>query len=255
MKKVAIVTGASSGMGREFVNTIDKRFSSIDEIWLISRRRDKLEEVRAEVNKPCLIIDEDISEAAFYYRFQKILRQESPNVKMLINAAGFGMVGEFDDIASEVLMGMVNTNCMGLTGMISLVIPYMCENSRIINFASSAAFMPQPGFSVYAATKSYVLSLSRALNRELEKKGIYVTAVCPGPVATEFFTIAESGKKRAWFKDVFMANKTDVVNQALSDSINKKELSVYGMPMKLFMVMTKVLPHRLLLFFYKFLLK
>lgn len=250
MKRVAIITGASSGIGKEFALQIDKNFNSIDEIWLIARRKDRLEELRYEINKSCLVFCEDIAEEGFKDRFIKILKQEKPNVKMLINCAGYGIYGNAIEESIEVEKGMIDVNCTALTVMTLATIPYMTKNSRIINMASSAGFLPQPDFSVYAATKSYVLSFSRSLNRELREKDIFVTAVCPGPVMTEFFTIAEKGKEKPAWKEMFMADAKDVVKLAIKDSINKKELSVYGVAMKLFLFITKVLPHKLILDFY-----
>lgn len=250
MKRVAVVTGASSGMGKEFVSYIDKNFNSIDEIWLIARRRDRLEEIRSEINKSCLIVCEDITDDVFKERFTKMLKQENPVIKMLVNSAGYGIYGEVDSEAIEVETGMIDTNCTGLTTVTLACVPYMMRNSRIINLASSAAFLPQPNFSVYAASKSYVLSFSRALNRELKSRDIFVTSVCPGPVATDFFYIAEKGKEKPKWKEMFMAEAKDVVEQAMKDSIDKKELSIYGIWMKLFYVLTKIVPHRIILTIY-----
>lgn len=250
MKNVAIITGASSGMGREFALLVDKQFQSIDEIWLIARRQTRLEEVRREINKPCLILCEDISEYGFGDTFRRILKQENPQIKMLINCAGYGIAGNMDTEALEVETGMVDTNCKGLTTVTVAALPYMKKNSRIINLASSAAFLPQPGFAIYAATKSYVLSFTRGLNYELKNRNIHATAVCPGPVETEFFTIAENRQKQAGFKKMFMVSAKEVVEKAMKDSINKKELSIYGTPMKLFYLLTRLVPHRVILRFY-----
>lgn len=247
MKRIAIITGASSGMGKEFVYAIDKKYDCIDEIWLIARRRDILDEIREDINKPCLVVCEDITDSGFPQRFKKMLQQEKANIKLLINCAGYGIIGPVEDTALEVSLGMIHTNCTGLTAMIGMAIPYMMKKSRIINLASSAAFVPQPNFAIYAATKSYVLSLSRALNEELRNKEIYVTAVCPGPVATDFFRIAEDGHQRAWFKDLFMSEAKDVVEQALKDSVARKEISIYGNSMKAFYVITNLIPHKILI--------
>ena len=247
MKKIAIITGASSGMGRQFAIKIDRMLKSIDEIWLIARRMELLEEVRGEINRPCRLICEDVTDESYKYVLAKILRQENVEIKMLVNCAGYGIIGEADSEAIEVEVGMAETNCSGLTVTTLVAIPYMSSNSRIINIASSAAFLPQPYFAIYAASKSYVLSFSRALRRELYDRGIVVTAVCPGPVDTEFFSIAEKGSKRAWFKDLTMATADEVVEQALTDSINKKEISVYGVTMKMFRIFTKLVPHKLIL--------
>ena len=246
-KKVAVITGASSGMGREFANLIDRELTCIDEIWLIARRRDRLEEVRDEIHKPSLIICSDVSEDSFADYYRKMLKQERAGIKLLINCAGYGIIGSVAETGYDVSVGMVKTNCEGLTTVTQLSLPYMMEKSRIINLASSAAFLPQPDFAIYAASKSYVLSFSRALNVELRERNIFVTAVCPGPVATEFFRIAEDGHKRAWFKDYFMADCYSVVKQALEDSMARKELSIYGTAMKILYILSKIIPHRIIL--------
>ncbi len=246
-KKVAVITGASSGMGREFAKLIDRELTCIDEIWLIARRRDRLEEVRDEIHKPSLIICSDVSEDSFADYYRKMLKQERAGIKLLINCAGYGIIGSVAETGYDVSVGMVKTNCEGLTTITQLSLPYMLEKSRIINLASSAAFLPQPDFAIYAASKSYVLSFSRALNVELRERNIFVTAVCPGPVATEFFRIAEDGHKRAWFKDYFMADCYSVVKQALEDSMARKELSIYGTAMKILYILSKIIPHRIIL--------
>ena len=248
-KRVAVITGASSGIGREFAKIIDKKFSCIDEIWLIARRQDRLEDLREEINKPSLIISHDISEKSFAQYYKKMLKQEKAGIKILINSAGYGIIGSVEETGNEVSVGMVKTNCEGLTTVTQLSLPYMMKKSRIINLASSAAFLPQPSFAIYAASKSYVLSFSRALGMELKNKEVFVTAVCPGPVATDFFRIAEDGNKRAWFKDLFMSDCHSVVKKAMNDSIARKEISIYGNTMKAFYIVSKIIPHRIMLKF------
>ena len=120
--------------------------------------------------------------------------------------------------------------------------------SRIIELASAAAFMPQPDFAVYAATKAYVLNFSKAINKELKPKKITVTAVCPGPVDTEFFDIA--GKNVKPLKRMVMAKPENVVEQAIKDAALGNELSIYGRTMKLAHVAGRFLPHRLLMKFF-----
>ena len=121
----------------------------------------------------------------------------------------------------------------------------MHKGTRIINLASAAAFCPQAKFAVYAATKSYVLSFSRSLAAELKEKGIFVTAVCPGPVDTLFFEV--SGQLPGGLKEAVMADPVQVVKQALIDAKYKKEVSVYGTAMKGAEAATKVLPHGMIL--------
>ena len=124
--------------------------------------------------------------------------------------------------------------------MTALCLPYMHCGSRIVNLSSAAAFGPQPGFAVYSATKAYVYSLSMALGRELKGSGIYVTAVCPGPVDTEFFD--HTGKEVASVKKKFRADAKDVVRKALIDSARGKKISVYGLSMKAAWVVSKIVP-------------
>ena len=142
---------------------------------------------------------------------------------------------------------MVALNCQALCAVTRLVLPYMAKNGRIIQFASAAAFLPQPGFAVYAATKSFVLSYSRALNSELKPRGICVTAVCPGPVKTEFFDIAETTGTIPLYKRLVMARPEKVAALALRESMMGKTVSVYGPLMKAFFLLSKILPHSLLL--------
>ena len=142
---------------------------------------------------------------------------------------------------------MIDLNCKALTAFTLHSIPFMRKNSRIIQIASAAAFLPQREFSVYAATKSYVYSFSLSLREELRGRGIGVTAVCPGPVATEFFKVAgNEGKLRA-VKALFMAKPKRVAVHALIDSVLNRPISIYGLPMKLFYFFSQVLPDTLLM--------
>ena len=226
--RVAIVTGASSGMGREFVLQIGALYKNLDEIWVIARRKGNLERVAEQSRLPLRIFDGDLLKKPVYKAFCEALCEDTPDIRMLVNQTD-----------------MVGLNCQALTRMTLLCLPYMHPGSRIINLASAAAFCPQPYFAVYAATKSYVLSFSRSLGEELKTRGITVTAVCPGPVDTPFFDV--SGKPQNFLKELTMAQPGPVVHQALKDSRKRKELSIYGLPMKLTYAGTKLLPHKLLL--------
>lgn len=249
---IAIVTGASSGMGREFVFQICKRYKTISEVWVIARRIDKLEELASEIkNVKIRPLKFDVSNEADMIRFKLMLFQENPQVRILVNSAGYGIIGSFEEIGSD-NVDMCKVNCVGLTKMIELVLPYMnCNKGNIFNLASSAAFMPQPSFATYAATKSYVLSLSRALNSELKDRNITVTAVCPGPVKTEFFDVAEKHKSVKFYKKLTMVKADDVVELALNDGYHGKSVSVYGFTMSGFRILSKILPHGFMMRFIK----
>ena len=193
-KKIAIVTGASSGMGREMVYLLADHFAALEEIWVVARRKERLEELVGTVPVRLRILPLDLTSEEDLGALSVLLKREQPNVKILVNGAGYGKTGAVGTIRRDLSVGMVRLNDEALVAVTEMVLPYISKNSRIIQFASAAAFMPQPGFAVYAASKSFVLSYSRALAVELKKKNIYVTAVCPGPVETEFFGIAWTGE-------------------------------------------------------------
>ena len=246
--KIAVITGASSGMGREFVRQAGYFYRSLDEIWVIARRKERLESLRKECRVPLRIFDGDLLKKQVYKQYHRELKEKKPDIRMLVNAAGFGKSGTFSEIASEdkkLQPDMIDLNCRALTRMIQLSLPRMSRGSRIINLASAAAFCPQNGFAVYAATKAYVLSLSRALSSELRSRGIIVTAVCPGPVDTEFFQV--SGELTDPLKKLTMAKAPAVVHKALKDSRKRREVSVYGASMKAARIGARLLPHRLIL--------
>lgn len=245
--KIAIVTGASSGMGREMAKQIGDRFGGIREIWVIARRGERLRELESQIPVPLRILPLDLTEREDLERLEQELRREQPKVYILANAAGFGKIAPAEQVPLEDEAEMIDVNCRALCAVTHLVLPYMAEGGRILQFASAAAFLPQPGFAVYAATKSFVLSYSRALNGELKPRGICVTAVCPGPVDTEFFQVAETGGAMPAYKRYFMARPEKVAAQAMRDSMMGKAVSVYGLSMKGFFLLTKVLPHSLLL--------
>lgn len=243
--KIAIVTGASSGMGREFVRQIEHLYKELDEIWVIARRKERLEELKSRMLTNVRVLEGDLLDDDIYEILERLFEEKKPNIRMLVNAAGFGKKGDVKDISCRDQLEMIDLNCKALTHMTKLCIPYMCKGSRIVNLASAAAFCPQPAFNVYASTKAYVLSFSRSLGTELAKDNIYVTAVCPGPVDTEFFETA--GAQDNPMKQAAMAKPEEVVKQALIDARDKKEVSIYGATMKVTKAATKLLPHRLLL--------
>lgn len=245
--KVAIVTGASSGMGRETAVQLADRFGGLNEIWLIARRMNRLDELEECLPVPVRKFDLDLTVPEQRVRLEEALKTQHPDVKILVNASGYGKIGRVGSVSLEEEIGMPDLNCTALCAVTHMVLPYMSRNSRIIQFASSAAFLPQPGFAIYAATKSFVLSYSRALNEELRGREITVTAVCPGPVRTEFFDIAETTGKIPLYKQLTMANPKKVVKLAIRDSSMGKTVSVYGPLMKAFRILCKLVPHSLIL--------
>ncbi len=252
-KNIAVITGASSGMGMEFAFQIDCLYTKIDEIWLIARRKDKLTELAKMLDTKTKIIPTDLSNELDLQALSLFLQEENPKIRILVNAAGLGFMGEFRRVPMKEQLSMIDVNVRALTELTWLCLPYMPKNARIIQLASSAAFLPQKNFAVYAATKSYVLSFSRALSEELRKNSIYVTAVCPGPVDTAFFPLAGKYGSALAFKELIMVPADKVVKKALYDSHKKKQMSVYFLPIKAFQIAAKLLPHRFIFFIMRFL--
>lgn len=244
---IAVVTGATSGMGRESAIQLWEHFAGLDEIWAIGRREDRLKQLNTCIGIPVRTFPLDLTEEKDRQVLKAALEQFRPQVKFLVNAAGFGKIGHVKERSLSEQTEMTDLNCTALTAVTSMVLPFMPKNSRILQYASSAAFLPQPGFAVYAASKSYVLSYSRALNRELKAYKISVTAVCPGPVKTEFFDIAQTTGEIPLYKQLVMADPRKVVKKAIQDSVARREISIYGWTMKVFYLLAKLLPHRFIL--------
>ena len=245
--KVAIVTGASSGMGREFVKQIAANYLFLDEIWVIGRNRRKLFDLQKEVAKKIRVLQLDLRKREGQERLKIFLETENPRIKLLVNSAGIGKIGNFNELSLNTQRGIVRLNCEALTAVTYLCLPYMHCGTRVIQMASAAAFIPQPGFAVYAASKSYVLSFSRALRMELMERGITVTSVCPGPVNTPFFEKAEQLHAMADLKKASMVEPEAVVEKAIKDAAIGRAMSVYGGNMKALSLICKVIPHQFLI--------
>lgn len=239
--KIAVVTGASSGMGREFVKQLDVAHA-FDEIWVIARRRDKLEslsdEVKARVRPVCL----DLSLRESFDEYAALLAEEKPEVTVLVNGSGFGKFGAFVDMALDGQLAMIDLNDKALVAMTYLTLPYMREGGQIYQIDSLSSFQPVPYINVYGATKAFVLSFSRALNVELKKRKIRVMAVCPGWVRTEFFDHAVTDDTITYYNKYFDAD--EVVTRALRDMRKGKDVSVCGASIRLQVFATKLLPHK-----------
>lgn len=244
---IALITGASSGIGREFALQMDPYFHHIDEFWLAARREDALRELSASLRHKTRIFAVDLTKKGHLDQLERALCAEKARVCMFVNAAGYGLMGEFQQADRRETIGMIRLNCEALTDLTHRVIPWMPRGGRLIQMTSSAAFLPQADFAVYAASKAYVLSFSRALGRELKDRGISVTAVCPGPVDTPFLEIAEKNGSTLAIKKYAMVSPERVVRQALRDAYHKKSRSLCGLPIRALDVCAKLLPHDLIL--------
>ena len=246
MKSIAIITGASSGIGRRFAETVEN-MGKFDEVWVIARRLDRLENLKDTVKFPVRPIALDLTSADAPKALEDLLKEENPDVKLLVNCSGFGIFRSVEDSAYEDNLNMVDLNCKAVTYCCQIALPYMREGAKIINIASVAAFQPIPYINVYAATKAYVLYFSRALNRELKKRGITVTAVCPFWTKTEFFNRAVDEKNKVVKYYAAMYDPKDIVKRAMRDAKRGKDVSKYGFVARFQAALCKILPHSLVM--------
>lgn len=247
MKNIAVVTGASSGMGQQFVLQMDA-WDSFDEIWVIARRAERLEELKSLVKTPIRPLSMDLTDPDSLDRYRLLLDTLAPNVKLLVNCSGFGKFGSYEEIPLSDALGMIDLNAKALVAMTELTLPYMTQGAKIVELDSLSAFQPVPYLNVYAATKAFVLSYTRSLNVELKPRGIHAMAVCPGWVQTEFFQRAEqtSGKAVTYFNKVYQPQ--DVVSTALRHLYRtNKDVSIHGATVRMTVRLVKLLPHRLVM--------
>ncbi len=246
--KIAIVTGASSGMGREFARQLGA-WIAVDEIWVIARREQALAALQEDLSTPVRPIALDLCKAESFDAFRALLAEEKPDVKLLVNAAGFGKFAHFQQVPLEDDLRMIDLNCKALVAMTRLTLPYMQPGSHILQLDSLSAFQPVPYITTYGATKSFVLSYTRAANRELKGSGIRMMAMNPGWVKTEFFdhAIAENTDCPVKYYNTLWEAR-DVVATGLKDLYrSKKDYSVHGLSVRNQVRMVKLLPHKLVM--------
>ena len=245
---IAIVTGASSGMGREFVLQLPN-FVQVDEIWAIARRADALESLKTATSVPVRPISADLCKDESFENLAQLLEAEKPNVRLLVNAAGFGKFGAYHRVSVEDDCRMIQLNCTALVRMTRMVLPYMSAGSHILQLDSLSAFQPVPYINTYAATKHFVLAYSRGLNQELKSSGIRCMAMNPGWVKTEFFNHAFQTNEHnevQYFNRLYEAK--DVVATGLKDLYkSRKDYSVHGLPVKLQVFFVNLLPHSMVM--------
>ena len=244
-KKIAVITGASSGMGREFVVQLCNQ-QKFDEVWVIARRTDRLESLSDEVKTTTVRpISLDLTKKESIEAYRALLEAEKPEVDVLVNASGVGRFGTFSDMDLESMDLMVDLNVKAYVAMTYVTLPYLHKGSEVYQLDSLSSFQPVPYICVYGATKAFVLSFSRALNVELKKRGIHMMAVCPGWVKTEFFDHAVKDDTITYYNRFYTADQ--VVRRALRDMKKRKDVSICGFPIRAQVFFTKLLPHKLVM--------
>ena len=244
MKRIIVVTGASSGLGKEFVLQISKK-EKVDEIWAIARRTDRLEELNAEVNVKVVPLSIDLSDGAAIKAYKDKLEAEKPEIVILANCAGYGKFGHYETIPTETHINMINLNCESAIYMTDYSLPYMKEGAKIMNVASCAGFQPIPYINIYGATKAFMVSYTRALNCELKYRKIHVLALCPFWSKTEFFNRAiKEGEKPVVIHYSAMYDADFVIRKAIKALYSNKDICAPGGKNKFQWFLTKLFNHR-----------
>lgn len=249
--KIAVITGASSGLGVEFLRAAVSLFPEIESFWLIARRRERLLALQEEFPEKALrAVPLDLSSDDALDVYRALLAAEKPDICLLLNNAGFGKLGDFESTPCDEQLSMVELNCRALTAITSLSLPYMKEGAHVMNISSIASFAPTPRMAVYCATKSYVQSFSRALGEELRPRGISVTVVCPGPMHTEFFPTAGAGNGESRTLDRLPHQSPQKMARAALLAAKKgRSVCTMGSFYKFYRVLAHLLPKSLLMKF------
>ena len=247
MKTIAIITGASSGIGEQYFRTISAK-DGLDEIWVIARNGEKLQALQESTKTPLRVFALDLSKTESTDEIARVLAEEQPSIRYLICASGFGRFCAVEEDNPAVLQNMVDLNCRSIVGMTTACYNYMEKGGVMVLIASVAAFQPIPYIATYGATKAFVLSYGRALNKELRKsRGARCLCVCPFWTKTAFFNRAET-EKQVVKKYVVMYEPEQIVKQTFKDLKRKnRDVSIYGATAKGQALLVKLLPHRLVM--------
>jgi short-subunit dehydrogenase len=238
LKSVALITGASAGLGVEFARQLSKRGHAL---VVAARRKERLEELAAELGNARTVAI-DLSEADAAAKLMRDIEATGEQVDLLVNNAGFGLIGRFAEADGKRLRQMIDLNVGTLTDLCRAVAPGMIErkSGAILNVASTAAFQPGPKMAVYFATKAFVLSLTEALHEELKPHRVKVSCLCPGPTRTEFGDVAGFGGN-SMFDRVAM-NAPEVVEAGLKGLDRNQAVVVTGWINKIGAVSTRFAP-------------
>lgn len=250
--KTAIITGASAGLGVEFVRQLEGAFPEVECVWLIARSEQKMQEAAKALQRArAKIIPLDLCDEGSFAQLEQLLAAEKPEVTLLVNNAGCGYLGNVGEGALDLQTRMVDLNVRALTAVTHLVLPYVAQGGRIINLSSIASFCPNPRMTVYSSTKAYVSSFNRGLSVELKPRGITVTAVCPGPMATEFLDVGGIAGNSKTFDILPYCDPAKVVAGAYKAAKAGRAVHTPRGFFKFYRVLAKIVPQPLMIKFTK----
>lgn len=241
--RIAVITGASSGLGREFVRQLGKD-GQLDEIWAIARREDRLKELQSMVSCPVRPLPLDLTRRESIDALTSLFRQEQPDILWLVCAAGFGRIGLSAEIPASDNDAMIDLNCRAAVDVTAAALPWIHQGGKILEICSTAGFQPMPGINVYAATKAFLQSYAKALHHELLGSGIHVTAVCPYWIQdTEFIPTAQKITQNGFRHFPLASHAQSVVKWALADSQRNFWVSTPGPVCSVHRLFAKFVPH------------
>lgn len=239
-KRIAIITGASGGIGKEFTKLMLQE--EVEEIWAIARNQEKLKALQNEFGDKVVTISKDLTKSSELRAIGEMLEAEKPIVAYLVNNAGIAKMGSYKDFSVEEIEATINTNCNVPAVLCTLCIPYMRKGSRILNISSASSFQPLPYLNLYSASKSFARSYSRSLNVELKGTGITSTAVCPSWVDTDLLMKEINGKK---IKFTGIVSPEKVAITAMRDAKRGRDMSVCTLYVKYEHVLTKLFSQKM----------
>ena len=238
---VAIITGASGGIGSEFARQLSK-LEGINELWFVARNEDRMKKLGEEIGVKTKVISADLTSDEGIEKVRMALYEEKPSVKFLVNASGFGNFGAFDELSEDEVVKMIDLNVKALVLLTHMTVPYIEKGGRIIQLGSGSCFTPLPYFNIYSSSKVFVLHYTKSLNYELKRYGIRATCFCPGWVDTEFLgkSVANGNKHPKAMKPLLSCER--VVAKCVKASIKGKSMCVTNWYTKLQHVLFKLLP-------------
>lgn len=245
---IAIVTGASSGLGAEYVRQLDT-CECFNEIWVVARRQERLTALQRQVKTRLRPLVCDLTKQESIRQITALLKKKNPNVRILINCAGFGKIGSYSHIPLEHCEQMIDLNCRAAVTLTQTVLPYMHRGARILEICSTSAFQPLPYMNVYSASKAFLYRYSRSLANELAGTGIRVTAVCPFWVrGTEFIGTAKDTDGSQQVNNFPLSSLSEnVVRRSLKDSRHGRAVSTPGFACTLHRILAKFVPAGLMM--------
>ena len=239
MKRIGIITGATGGLGKEFVKLLIKE--NLDEVWCIARNIDRLNELK-KLSDKIVPISLDLSKADSFNNFELLFNDV--DVVFLINNASIGKMDKSENFSLDEIDNTIDLNIKAMVKMINITLPYMNKGSHIVNLSSQSSFQPVPYINLYASTKAFERNYSLALGRELKGRGISVTCVTPGWVKTEMLLSEYNGVK---VKFPHLALPEKVATKAIKDAKKNKRYSVYSLYVKFMHLLSKLYSTRVLM--------